>query len=188
MTHDEIKLFIAEQTEAGHSLSQIQDMLAEKGAKMTFMELRLIASEIETGFWKKADPKDAPAKTQKDAPATPAAPAADGNFEDDAATGFEDDAAAGFDEGAEDYPQEETSAPAEPEEKAAGLRSKTTVTVSQIQRPGFLATGSVLFGSGASGDWCLDQLGRLMLEKVDGKPDKQDLQEFQLELQKAFGA
>ena len=57
MTHDEIKAFIADRTREGHNLSKIQDMLAEQGVKMTFMELRLIASEIETSFWQKAEPQ-----------------------------------------------------------------------------------------------------------------------------------
>ena len=30
------------------------------------------------------------------------------------------------------------------------------------------------------------QMGRLMFEKLEGKPDRQDLQEFQLELQRMF--
>ena len=61
MTHDEIKAFIAARTREGHNLSKIQDMLAEQGVKMTFMELRLIASEIETSFWQKAEPQPEPA-------------------------------------------------------------------------------------------------------------------------------
>ena len=132
MTHDEIKAFIADRTREGHNLSKIQDMLAEQGVKMTFMELRLIASEIET---------------------SDAAPEAD--------------------------------APAADDGKAAP-RGRTTVTIDQLARPGFLATGGVSFGSGASGNWCLDQMGRLMFEKLEGKPDRQDLQEFQLELQRMF--
>ena len=61
MTHDEIKAFIADRTREGNSLSKIQDMLAEQGVKMTFMELRLIASEIETTFWKQTEPAPEPA-------------------------------------------------------------------------------------------------------------------------------
>ena len=68
----------------------------------------------------------------------------------------------------------------------AAPRGRTTVTIDQLARPGFLATGGVSFGSGASGNWCLDQMGRLMFEKLEGKPDRQDLQEFQLELQRMF--
>ena len=77
MTHDEIKAFIAERTREGHNLSKIQDMLAEQGVKMTFMELRLIASEIETSFWQQSDPKPEPAPEQKNAEQEPAPADAD---------------------------------------------------------------------------------------------------------------
>ena len=177
MTHDEIKAFIADRTREGHNLSKIQDMLAEQGVKMTFMELRLIASEIETSFWQKADP-------QPEAAPEPKKPAQNEN-------------AAPADE-ADDFPEDEpeteplppgdaapADAPAADDGKAAP-RGRTTVTIDQLARPGFLATGSVSFGSGASGSWCLDQMGRLMFEKLEGKPDRQDLQEFQLELQSMF--
>ena len=74
MTHDEIKAFIADRTREGHNLSKIQDMLAEQGVKMTFMELRLIASEIETSFWQKSEPQPEPAP-EAEKPAQDAAPA-----------------------------------------------------------------------------------------------------------------
>ena len=177
MTHDEIKAFIADRTREGHNLSKIQDMLAEQGVKMTFMELRLIASEIETSFWQKAEPQPEPAPEQ-DKPAQGAASA---------------------DEAADDLPADESDAEQLPPDDAApkdeapadggeppAPRGRTTVTIDQLARPGFLATGSVSFGSGASGNWCLDQMGRLMFEKLEGKPDRQDLQEFQLELQRMF--
>ena len=177
MTHDEIKAFIADRTREGHSLSKIQDMLAEQGVKMTFMELRLIASEIETTFWKQAEPAPEPASE----------PAAEEEKQASAAPGDAPD----------EFPEDETDgAPLPPEEPAPGddaaadgepaPRGRTTVTLDQLARPGFLATGSVAFGSGASGNWLLDQMGRLMFEKLEGKPDRQDLQEFQLELQRMF--
>ena len=174
MTHDEIKAFIADRTREGHNLSKIQDMLAEQGVKMTFMELRLIASEIETTFWKQSEPVPEPAPAEKK--------------EDPAAPG----------DGADDFPEDESEAePPSPEDSSApgdgaaadgepAPRGRTTVTLDQLARPGFLATGGVQFGSGASGNWCLDQMGRLMFEKLEGKPDRQDLQEFQLELQRMF--
>jgi hypothetical protein len=176
MTHDEIKAFIAARTREGHNLSKIQDMLAEQGVKMTFMELRLIASEIETSFWQQSEPQPEPApeaeKTERNA-----AQAAD-------ADGFPED-----DAGSDQLPPED-AAPAEKAPAADGgeaaPRGRTTVTIDQLARPGFLATGGVSFGSGASGNWCLDQMGRLMFEKLEGKPDRQDLQEFQLELQRMF--
>ena len=175
MTHDEIKAFIADRTREGHNLSKIQDMLAEQGVKMTFMELRLIASEIESSFWQQAEPKpesapEAEKTAQEDAPAADedAFPADDAEAEQPAP----DDAAANGE------------TPANGGEPAP--RGRTTVTIDQLARPGFLATGGVSFGSGASGNWCLDQMGRLMFEKLEGKPDRQDLQEFQLELQRMF--
>lgn len=176
MTHDEIKAFIADRTREGHNLSKIQDMLAEQGVKMTFMELRLIASEIETSFWQKSEPQpEAAPEAEKTAQDAAPADEADGLPADDA--------------GAEQLPPDDAApaddAPAADDGKAAP-RGRTTVTIDQLARPGFLATGGVSFGSGASGNWCLDQMGRLMFEKLEGKPDRQDLQEFQLELQRMF--
>ena len=174
MTHDEIKAFIADRTREGHNLSKIQDMLAEQGVKMTFMELRLIASEIETSFWQKSEPQPEPAP-EAEKPAQDAAPAeeSDGLPADDA--------------GAEQLPPDDAAAAGEPPaDGEAKPRGRTTVTLDQLARPGFLATGGVSFGSGASGNWCLDQMGRLMFEKLEGKPNRQDLQEFQLELQRMF--
>ena len=173
MTHDEIKQFIADRTREGNNLSRIQDMLAEQGVKMTFMELRLIASEIETSFWQKTEPAPEPASEEK-APAAPAdAPAEDGGFPGEDA--------------ADQVPPPEPAqeAPAGDAGEAAP-RGRTSVTVDQLQRPGFLATGTVTFGSGASGNWCLDQMGRVMFEKLNGKPDRIDIQEFQMELQRVF--
>ena len=173
MTHDEIKAFIADRTREGHNLSKIQDMLAEQGVKMTFMELRLIASEIETSFWQNAEPQPE-AAPEAEKPAQDAAPAEEADeLPDDAGQLPPDDAAPAND------------APAADDGKAAP-RGRTTVTIDQLARPGFLAPGGVSFGSGASGNWCLDQMGRLMFEKLEGKPDRQDLQEFQLELQRMF--
>ncbi len=175
MTHDEIKQFIAEQTECGVSLSHIQDMLNEKGAKLTFMELRLIASEIESGLWKKQEEVQEP--KQEDAP--PAAAQEEGAAEERVPA--EDSVP---EEGGEPIADDAGKGVADAEAKPRG---KTTVTISPIQRPGCVASGSVTFGSGVTGTWALDQLGRLMFEDISGRPDKQDVAEFQMELQKAFG-
>ena len=151
-------------------------MLAEQGVKMTFMELRLIASEIETAFWQQAEPAPEPAKEEKMS-------AQDAAVSPEDADGFPED------EPAEEPlpPEEDAAMPGEaPADGETKPRGRTTVTLDQLARPGFLATGGVQFGSGASGNWCLDQMGRLMFEKLEGKPDRQDLQEFQLELQRMF--
>ena len=174
MTHDEIKAFIADRTREGNSLSKIQDMLAEQGVKMTFMELRLIASEIETTFWKQAEPEPEPEPEAEKQAAAPADAESD-DFPDDGPVG-------------DSLPPEEpASAPSDaPADGEAAPRGVTTVTLDQVQRPGFMATGTVSFGSGAKGLWGLDQMGRLRVEPTEGKPDQMDIHEFQLELQRMF--
>lgn len=158
MTQEEIKQFIADKTAAGMSLTAIQDALSAQGVKIRFMELRLLAAEIESVLEKKEAEKAAattPAPEEKkaeeapaSAPAEPASPAPDG---------------------------------------AAKVRGATTVSVSPIQRPGFAMSGSVSFGSGVTADWYVDQTGRLGLDNASGQPDEQDIQEFQIELRKALG-
>ncbi len=162
MTQDEIKRFIADKTNDGLTLTAIQDALAEQGVKLRFMELRMLAAEIESVLQKKAEDK---------APA----PVPEKNTE----TEKESTAV-----------QDEAAPAAEPETTAQtpGLRGQTTVTLSPIQRPGYAASGTVTFGSGATAEWFLDQTGRLALDNANGQPDQQDIREFQMELRKVFGA
>lgn len=159
MTQEEIKTFIANKTAEGLTLTAIQDALAAQGVKIRFMELRLLAAEIESVLAMKEAEKvaaEVPAEEKKEeapaesasAPAPAAEPAADG---------------------------------------AAKVRGATTVSISPIQRPGFAMSGSVSFGSGVTADWYVDQNGRLGLDNASGQPDEQDIQEFQIELRKALG-
>ena len=158
MTQEEIKQFIADKTAEGMSLTAIQDALSAQGVKIRFMEMRLLAAEIESVLAKKEADKaaaEAPAPEEKKAEEAPApAPA-------------------------------ESAAPAP--DGAAKVRGATTVSVSPIQRPGFAMSGSVSFGSGVTADWYVDQTGRLGLDNASGQPDEQDIQEFQIELRKALG-
>lgn|GEM_PF-484824 len=71
-------------------------------------------------------------------------------------------------------------------ETAGPGTGKTTVTVSKLVRPGALANGTVTFASGAKAEWIFDQMGRLGLDKVVGKPSEEDLKAFQTELQKVL--
>jgi hypothetical protein len=66
---------------------------------------------------------------------------------------------------------------------------KTKVTVSKLVRPGTSLSGEVTFASGASGEWYIDSMGRLGLNLAEGssKPTTEDVQSFQIELQKALG-
>ena len=152
-----IKRFVAQKLHEGVKLSDIQNMLAEElDCKMTFLDLRLMAAELEDVDWSKFDP----AEKKAEAPA-------------------EAEPAAGAESAAEAAGENDEPAPA-----AAG---KTTVELSRLTRPGAMAHGTVQFGSGASAEWLIDEMGRLGLDKVSGEPTENDIAEFQVELRKLFG-
>ena len=151
MQKEEIKKIVASLLNKGVSLSDIQKQLQnEHAVKMTFLGLRLIASEIESVDWSKQKADMAAKK-------------------------------------AEDKAKEEAEKKAlesENGEEEVEDGGKTVVEVSKLTRPGAVANGSVKFASGATADWILDQYGRLGLDKPQGEPTKEDLKEFQAELQK----
>ena len=73
-----------------------------------------------------------------------------------------------------------------PMQKPAEGNGTTVVEVNQVVRAGALAEGTVQFGSGASGTWIVDQMGRLGFDKLNGEPTEKDIQEFQVELRKVL--
>ena len=85
---------------------------------------------------------------------------------------------------AEEAGEEELPAAGDvPAEAAAG---QTVVEVSKLMRPGTALSGTVKFASGSTADWYIDQTGRLGLENLVGeKPTQEDVQQFQIELEKA---
>lgn len=165
MNQQQIKDFIAQKVPEGYSISRIQDLLKEQGVHITFMELRLLASEMEEQVWKQNEKEEKPAPEPEIA-----APA------EEELPGTTDEAVPSP---APVPAEEKTDAPAAP-------RGKTTVELSKIARPGTAASGSVKFGSGVTAEWLIDQFGRLSLDNPSGKPDQQDIKEFQMELQKLF--
>jgi len=167
MEQTEIKKFIAEQLSKGVSLTDIQKLLSsEKGVVMTFLELRLLASEIENVDWAKQNKEESKPKDISPDKLSGKAPPDDEEVFADEEDGFEN---------------EHDEAVMEGEPVSSG---KTTVEMNKIARPGAIASGSVNFGSGAKAEWILDSLGRVGLDKAQGKPTPQDVQEFQMELQK----
>ena len=207
MTNQEIKDYIAKMVPEGHSLSQIQDILKKEGVNITFMELRLLASELETEVWQKEDAKKEEERRKADkaaalagsrntpSPASPEQPYP-GNDPAGMAPGMgrgmgrlpEED----MEEDAAYPPQQESAAPMPPpvqeeaEEAQQQVSGGTQVELSPIARPGAVASGTVKFGSGVTADWVLDRTGRIGLDNPTGSPTQQDIQEFQMELQKLF--
>ena len=143
MEKEKIKQIIRELLQQGESLGHILKILEnEYQESMTFLELRLLASEIEGIDWGETENPEPPPPTG--------------------------------DSGSNDEPEKDTD-------------GKTIVEVNRLARPGVVMHGTVKFASGAKADWILDQMGRLGLEKTDGKPTAEDLQAFQEELQKTLG-
>ena len=158
-----IKNFMAEKLREGESLSEIQKLVNEKfSLRMTYMEIRILASELESVDWKALDPR-AQAEAAKKA-----------KEESEQAS---DDTAPG-----EDVPEEanETAAAA-PAGAAAG---STVVELSKLARPGMMLSGTVKFASGSTAEWYVDNMGRLGLENLKGaKPTREDIEAFQIELE-----
>ncbi|MFA6294122.1 MAG: hypothetical protein WC637_20195 [Victivallales bacterium] len=155
MDRNEIKKTVLKSLQEGLSLSEIQKLLHDKGEIITFLDLRLLASELENLDWKTlGGEKEAREK------------------EDAAAKKKEDDDALA-EEKAEEIPADKGE-----------WSGATVVEVSKLARPGAALNGSVKFASGVKADWVLDQMGRLGLEKPTGKPTPEDIKEFQVELQK----
>ena len=62
----------------------------------------------------------------------------------------------------------------------------TVVEVGKLARPGMMLSGTVKFASGSTAEWYVDGMGRLGLENLVGaKPTQDDLEKFQIELDKA---
>lgn len=147
----DIKKFMAQKLSEGLSLAEIQKLIeAEFKQRMTFLEVRLMASSLDSIDWEKEAEK---VNAEK-------------NSEKECETAEKDGA---------DTKDAKTNGP-----------GKCVVELSKLVKPGAVAHGSVKFPSGASGTWLLDQMGRLGLEKSNGKPTEEDLKAFQEELQKVF--
>ncbi len=141
-------ILIARLISEGNSLSDIQKILKnEHDIQLTYMELRMISSDLEVS-WEKID---ASKVKEQDKIVDPSKATDHGDLDDQSTSG-------------------------------------TVVSVSKVVRPGAVMSGDVKFKSGATAEWQLDQLGRLGLNPTGDseKPTEDDIQEFQVELQKSL--
>ncbi|MFZ2654788.1 MAG: hypothetical protein WAX69_07705 [Victivallales bacterium] len=157
MNRDEVKKIVYESLQQGLSLSDIQKILHDKGEIITFLDLRLLASELENLDWKKlAGEKDTPPpEAKKEEAVTDKSAKPVSEDEEDVISGDKGEWSGG-----------------------------TKIELSKITRPGVALSGNVTFASGVKADWFVDQMGRLGLEKTTGKPTPEDIKGFQEELQK----
>ena len=73
-------------------------------------------------------------------------------------------------------------------ENVAPVQEGVQVSLSPIQRPGFMASGDVVFSDGEKTQWFLDQMGRLSLSATSEgyTPSQSDIADFQKKLQELF--
>ena len=155
----QIASFMSEELAKGTGLSQLHAMVNEKfQTKLTYMDIRIIASELQID-WNATDPKAIAAakeKAKKEAEAKAA--------EEEAARAAENGEA--------------------PADAAPG---KCSITVNKVNPPGIFASGSVTFSSGTTADWYVDQTGRPGISNLKGEPPtQQEAEEFMMELQKVL--
>ncbi len=149
----------------GATLNDIQTRLkSEFGLSMTYMEARLLVTELEVRLKDKA-PKPAP-ETEAVA-AAPLPPEDAGGFDD-----IEDDA----------LPQplaDESPAP-EPGSGAFAMEAD------ELAVPGMLVSGTASFSDGVKAKWFMDQMGRLSLkaDQPGYQPPAADVPRFQQGLEK----
>lgn len=166
---DDQKRTVASWIHEGLKLSDIQTRLAsDMGITVTYMEVRLLVDDL------KLMPKDPPPPPQPAALKTIGAskPAAPGASTPDDPHQLADEA---------DLPGDEPALPT-----PAGPASKVTVVVDKLAVPGAIVSGSVTFSDGKTAQWYLDEMGRLGLAPKDKgyRPPPQDVQSFQLQLQR----
>lgn len=160
----EQKAAIAAWVEDGASLAEVQRRIrGEFGVQLTYMEVRLLVLDIG------ATPKEKANAAEQDA-----APKGQENPED-----------------LESSSEESASDGLPPPDPADGLLGgKVSVELDKVVRAGAAMSGSVTFSDGVTGNWMLDAYGRLALTKVSKagyQPKTEDLEAFQMELQRKLG-
>ncbi len=71
------------------------------------------------------------------------------------------------------------------QETPAAAGGNVKVSIHKVVRPGAAMSGDVQFASGVTAEWYVDSYGRLGLSSAKGgRPSEEDLQEFQVELQR----
>jgi len=146
----------------GLKLSDIQKRIAtELGLSLTYMDTRLLVDDL------KLVPSD-PARPKEDKLATLPAPA---KPQGETTAG---PAAAARAEAA-------SPSASEPSPTGAGV----SVMVDNVARPGALVSGKVKFSDGQTGEWYMDQMGRLGVvpTKQGYKPAAADVEAFQQKLE-----
>ncbi|MCH2061334.1 MAG: hypothetical protein MK183_11970 [Verrucomicrobiales bacterium] len=167
---DEQKNKITEWISQGEDLGSIQSLLRDElGITLTYVETRFLLADLEL------EPGDETEEEQ----------AGDAEVEESSGEVVEEDQAV-TESPAGDKESPAGDNPPIPEQDS-GCDSSVAVTVDSLMKPGAVISGKVTFSDGEGGSWMIDQMGQLRLdpETEDYRPSQEDIQKFQMELQKA---
>jgi hypothetical protein len=160
MLNDAQKETIREWAASGAELAEIHRRIAEElGVRMTYLEARLLVSELEVKL-------DRP-EEETDATADPEAESDQGPDPGIGKDGDEDDES--LDKAWDDDP----------------ATSGVSVNVDQITQPQAMVSGRVTFSDGKGGGWYVDRMGRLGIDPDEEgyRPSESDITAFQQKLQ-----
>ena len=180
----EQKTAVASWVTAGDNLSVVQKKLAEQfKLSLTYRDVRFLVDDLELTLKDPAPKVDTTDVTKTQPAAKPTAAAEKKGFFDKAKEKLglaKDDPAAGPDEADADL---------EDDLPPAGASAVTVVLDKATLLPGAIASGSVTFSDGVTGQWMVDQQGRPGFTKVSQpgyRPTPADAQAFMQELSRAL--
>jgi len=167
MTNEERDSVIMEKLNEGMSLSDVQKLLeSEYGLRMTYLDLRLLAADLQVNWEKQDKPKAA------EKPAPEPTPVAEVPQEENAS--------------AEDASAEDAVGDDEDKDESDAASGETKVELDESPIQGTMASGTVRFASGASGKWAVMRGGRFAFDPDEGsaEPTEDDFAQFQVELRR----
>ena len=172
---DEQSTAVRQWAEDGADLAVIQLRLDEEfEVRLSFMDTRFLIADMGIELAEEAEPE----------------PEAEPEMPDSTPQGGEPVEAEVLDDPAENSEQAAQSAGADehsPEDDGDAESASATVTISEVQQPGVMISGTVTFDGGEKAEWSLDQMGQLGMkpDTEEFRPSPAQMRAFQLELQKA---
>ena len=176
---DEQKNKITEWVRQGEDLSHIQSLLKDElNINITYVETRFLLADLglepgdeteeEQEVTAEVEESSSPAEESSSPAEEPSSPV--------------DEPSSPVDEA--DKPADDIPPPVDQEIDGGG---NVTVTVDGLMKPGAVISGKVTFSDGEAASWLIDQMGQLRLdpETENYRPSAEDIQKFQMELQKA---
>jgi hypothetical protein len=188
----EQKATVASWVAAGDNLSAVQKKLAEQfKLSLTYRDVRFLVDDLDLTLKDAAPKVDASDVTKAAPPKEGGAAPSPRNAPPAEKQGFFDKAKEKLglakDEAGDELPEEEL-----PEDEALPPAGASNVTVSVDKAtliPGAVASGSVTFSDGVTGQWIIDQYGRPGFTKISQagyRPSNADAQAFMTELSRAL--